>query len=94
MQPLVITLNFLQQLEGLGTISFIAMSAPNTHLYQQAMNLLRMVMKKEGFWQASVVLKVAEKRKEGTGANLHGGVLELAVLAGVRFRTELFPGER
>lgn len=69
------------------------MSAPNTHLYQQAIDLLHMVKKKEGFWQASAILKVAQKRKEGTGANLHGGVLELA---GVKFRTEVFPetGER
>ncbi|ESZ94293.1 hypothetical protein SBOR_5289 [Sclerotinia borealis F-4128] len=74
---------------------FIAVSAPNTHLYQQAIDLLRMVKKREGFWQASAVLKVAEKvaerRREGTGAHLHGGVLELADLADVKFRTELFP---
>ncbi|KAG4032687.1 hypothetical protein MFRU_006g01530 [Monilinia fructicola] len=74
---------------------FIAMSAPNTHLYQQAIDLLRMVKKKEGFWQASAVLRVAEKVAErkiaGTGAHLYGGVLGLAELADVKFRTALFP---
>lgn len=79
----------------IASLYFIAMSAPDTHLYQQAIDLLRMVKKKEGFWQASAVLKVAEKvaerRREGTGQHLHGGVLELAELADVKFRTELFP---
>ncbi|KAF7889454.1 uncharacterized protein EAF01_010947 [Botrytis porri] len=54
-----------------------------------------MIKKEEGFWQASAVLKVAEKvaerRREGTGDHLHGGVLELAELANVKFRTELYP---
>ncbi|KAF7916318.1 hypothetical protein BELL_0209g00060 [Botrytis elliptica] len=88
--------NFLTADGGvIAPLYFIAMSAPNQHLYEQAIDLLKMVKKKEGFWQASAVLKVAEKvaerRREGTGDHLHGGVLELAELANVKFRTELFP---
>ncbi|KAA8565575.1 hypothetical protein EYC84_009427 [Monilinia fructicola] len=74
---------------------FIAMSAPNTHLYQQAIDLLRMVKKKEGFLASfgstEVAEKVAERKIAGTGAHLYGGVLGLAELADVKFRTALFP---
>ncbi|KAF7858821.1 hypothetical protein EAF04_008864 [Stromatinia cepivora] len=74
---------------------FIAMSAPDPHLYRQAIELLRLVRKKEGFWQAEEVLRVAERvagRREGMGEDLDGKVLgvEGAGLAGVEFRTELF----
>ncbi|KAF7892062.1 hypothetical protein EAF00_008364 [Botryotinia globosa] len=71
------------------------MSAPNQHLHEQAIELLKMVKKKERFWQAAAVLKVAEKvaerKREGTGNHLHRGVLETAELANVKSKTELFP---
>lgn len=77
----------------IASLYFIAMSAPNPHLYQQAISLLRLVKKKEGFWQPEEVLKVAEevaRRREGMGEDLCDG-WEGAQLAGVKFRTELFP---
>ncbi|KAM3065207.1 hypothetical protein ACMFMG_010399 [Clarireedia jacksonii] len=75
---------------------FTAMTAPTEDLYQQAIELLRKVKRREGFWDAEKVALIAEtvaqKRKAGErGDHLTGGVLKLAGLAGVEFRTELFP---
>lgn len=75
---------------------FTAMTAPTEDLYQQAIDLLRRVKKREGFWDAEKVAVIAEtvaqRKKAGeTGNYLTGGVLKLAELAGVEFRTSLYP---
>ncbi|PQE27677.1 C6 zinc finger domain protein [Rutstroemia sp. NJR-2017a BBW] len=78
------------------SLYFTAMTAPTEEIYQQAIDLLRRVKRREGFWDAEKVARIAEtiaqRRKAGEkGDHLNGGVLKLAELAGVDFRTSLYP---